>query len=209
MAGRAAIKSKSDISEIVRKTATKLGVKDSEVKKEINFYWLDIDSMLNNSCGYGAYVPNFGHFLMYISGIRKQAQEYEDQIKKYMRYLSYCQSQAAKQKEVFISQQIADVLTRVILLDYSVELYKNEVLQTYPRKYKVVNYSRYQAVLKRLEKLFRISLHEFPITVNHPVQALFVRSLRKKGVLRNPVVWNIKLRRVSGKNKNLSEDKEV
>jgi len=189
---RSTILVKSDTTEIIRRTAQKLGCKTKDVETEIRFYWMDIDQMFTWNCGYGVYIDKFGHFLLFTKGIYKAAKQIEIQVRREMRMINYFNEINAPGKKANRLQRTQELLSRLILLTYSVELYKSEVLSTYPEKYKITYEGHYKAVIGRVEKLLKIPLAEFPIQVNNPIQKVFVQKLRKQGILQNPVIDNIK-----------------
>lgn len=182
------ILTKPDTTEIIRRTAQALGVSSKEVDTEIRFYWMDIDHMFTWCCGHGIYVDSFGHFIMYTRGVYGAAKQIEKDIKKNMAVLRILNQYEAPVRKAKITKLVQDLLSRLILLTYSVELYKREVLITYPKKYKIENENRYKATIARVEKLLGIPLVEFPVTVNNPIQKVFVQKLRKLRVLQNPVI---------------------
>lgn len=182
------ILTKPDTTEIIRRTAQALGVSSKEVATEIGYYWMDIDNMFTWCCGHGVYVDGFGHFIMYTRGIYGAAKQLEKDIKKYMSQLRILNQHNAPVRKANVMKLVQDMLSRLILLTYSVELYKREVLITYPKKYKIENEARYKATVARVEKLLGLPLVEFPITINNPIQKVFVQKLRKLRVLQNPVI---------------------
>lgn len=186
------IKSKSDTSEIIRLTAQKLGMKINEVDNEIRYYWMDIDQMFTWNCGYGTYVEKFGHFLIFTGGIVSTAKEIEKQINKYLKMIRFFTTNNLQTRRDKAIQIVQDLISRLILLNYSVELYKKEILGSYPNKYKIKNETHYKAVYTRVGKRLGLPLAEFPITVNHPIQKVFVQKLRKQRLLQNPVIDLVK-----------------
>lgn len=185
---RDAILKKPNTSEIIARTALQLSVRSVDVSNEIKFFWMDIEQMFNHNCGYGADVPHFGSFIFYARGVSKSVKELEQRIKKGLRYLRDCQKHNAKEKAATVTGQINDLMTDFIFLIYSIELYEKEVLASYPRKYKIERRDRINATIQRLEQLFNVSLDKFPVTLRYPLQKIFVQALRKKGILRNPVI---------------------
>lgn len=179
---------KPDTTEIIRRTAQALGVPSKDVATEIGYYWMDIDQMFTWCCGHGVYVDGFGHFIMYTRGVYGAAKHIESEIKKYMGQIRHFSQYNAPKRKANVTKIVQDLIGRLILLTYSVELYKSEVLITYPKKYKIENENRYKATVARVEKLLGLPLAEFPITINHPIQKVFVQKLRKSRVLRNPVI---------------------
>jgi len=186
------VKSKSDTSEIIRLTAGRLGMKVSEVENEIRYYWMDIDQMFTWNCGYGTYVEKFGHFLLFTKGVYPTAKEIEKQINKYLKMIRFFTTRNLQTRRDKAIQLVQDLISRLILLNYSVELYKQEVLSSYPDKYKILNENHYKTVYTRVGKRLGLSLAEFPITVNNPIQKVFVQKLRKQRLLHNPVIDLVK-----------------
>lgn len=186
------VKSKSDTSEIIRLTAGRLGMKVGEVENEIRYYWMDIDQMFTWNCGYGTYVEKFGHFLLFTKGVYPTAKEIEKQINKYLKMIRFFTTRNLQTRRDKAIQLVQDLISRLILLNYSVELYKQEVLSSYPDKYKILNENHYKTVYTRVGKRLGLSLAEFPITVNNPIQKVFVQKLRKQRLLHNPVIDLVK-----------------
>jgi hypothetical protein len=186
------IKSKSDTSEIIKLTAARLGMKVSEVENEIRYYWMDIDMMFTWNCGYGTYVEKFGHFLIFTNGVYPTAKEIEKQINKYLKHIRFFTINNLSVRRDKAIQLVQGLISRLILLNYSVELYKRDVLGSYPDKYKILNENYYKAVYARVGKRLGLSLAEFPITVSNPIQKVFVQKLRKQRLLHNPVIDMVK-----------------
>jgi len=186
------IKVKSDTSEIIKQTAGRLGKKVTEVDDAIRFFWMDIDQMFTWNCGYGAYVNNFGHFLIFTDGVYATAKELEKLIYKNLKHIKFYTDKNIQSRRDRTIQKVQELLSRLILLDYSVEQYKREVLGTYPGKFKIKHENHYKTVLARVGKRLGLPLAEFPISVYNPIQKVFVQKLRKQGVLHNPVIDNVK-----------------
>lgn len=203
---RTAIKPRSDISEITKRVAEKLGYSQEEVKKEINFYWVDVDMMFTHCCGYALYVEKFGSFWIYTAGVYAIARDIETSIRKKLKTATTLKRLNIVGKANAVMENISNLMTRLIFLNYAIEEYKTDILTKYPKKYKVTHQSRYRSVISRLVKLFGVPLDDFPITVRYPVQEMYVRRLRRKGLLRNPVITGIKTYRGQYKR---GEDKEV
>jgi hypothetical protein len=185
---RGAIVNKSGTASINLAIASKLKVPVESIRHETKAYWMDIDQMFQTCSGYGTYVEQFGHFIIYTKGIYQHFLQLEKLIKKKMQYMDYLQREGFPEKRMLIAADVAAVLTKVILLNYSVQLYKKEVLGAYPNKYKIGHPRSIIAVVARLEKLFNIPLAAFPITIHYPIQKVFVQKLRKEGILQNPVI---------------------
>lgn len=196
--------------EITKRVADKLGLKPADVSKEINYYWVDMDMMFTHCCGYGTTVEHFCSFFIYTAGVYGQAKDLDRLIRKTLRYVVVLKKLQVRGKVIALNELIAQYMTRIILMDYSVKEYEQFVLPKYPWKYKVTNKERYAQLIKGLEQLFGVPLVKFPITINNPVQEMYVRHLRKIGILQNPVVSSLKTYRGNYKGRDkVVEDKEV
>lgn len=195
MSGRAAILNKPGTAEINRLTAEKLGVSVESIRDMTRAYWMDIEQMFLSCSGHGTYVEHFGHFILYTKGVYGRAREIERVIKKKLRYMSFLERDNVPKRKDLVAADVAKLMSQIILLSYSIRLYKDEVLSTYPKKYKVASEKGFNTVVKRLEKLFDISIYAFPLTISYPIQKIFVQKLRNAGVLQNPVVDQLKRKR--------------
>lgn len=189
---RNAIKPKTDITEITKRVAEKLGCKPTDVNKEIGYFWIDVDSVFTNNCGYNIYVEHFGTFWLYTKGVYGIARNIEKRIIQKLTLASKLKRINMEGKAKAIMEDVAELMTRLIFLDYAINEYKDDVLKRYPNKYKITNEKNYKALIDRMVKLFKVQIHEFPITINNPIQEMYLRKLRRKGLLRNPVIRNIK-----------------
>lgn len=189
---RDAIASKSDTAEIVARVALMLNTNSSDVSNEIKYMWMDVDQMFNLCCGHSVNIEKFGSFIFYTRGIITMARKIESDIKRDLRYLTIFNSKQAPEKAKTVRKALNDHLTRLILLSYSIELYDKEVLSQYPKKFRVTDEKSYKAIISRVEKLLGVPLSKYPISINYPIQKVFVQSLRKKRVLRHVVIDNLR-----------------
>lgn len=192
MSKRGAIIHKPGTDEINRRTAEKLGIPIDQVRSITRAYWIDIEQMFLTCSGYATYVEQFGHFIIYTKGIAGHAAQIERDIRKKLKFMQYLEREGVTERRKLVAGDIAKCMSQIILLSYSIQLYKTEVLSEYPKKYKVANEKAFKAVISRLEELFGVPLVEFPITVSYPIQKIFVQKLRKAGILQNPVLDLVK-----------------
>lgn len=185
------ILNKSDTTEIYKRTADKLGVSVDSIRNEILSYWIDIDQMFNYCCGYSTYVNKFGHFIMYTKDMYKFVSNCEKVIRKYLLWVRRDKEYGSTERLNSHMESIATTTTKVIFLYYSVKLYQDEVLSSYPKKYKV-DIECFERAIKRIEELFNIPITKFPVTINYPIQKIYMQILRSKGLLQNPVVYKYK-----------------
>lgn len=211
MSKRGAIKPKSDITEIVKRTAQKTGLKPADVQREINMYWVDVDLVFTHYCGYLLNIDQFCTFHLYAPSVYFSARVIDKMIRKKMKLIDSLIFLKKEMKADSIRPAVAELMTRLIFLNYTVELYQKNVYEAHRGKYKITYLDNYKAIVTGLEKLFGVSISEFPITINHPIQAMFVRYLRREGLLHNPVVSNIHMYRGNykgRKNKNQTAEGE-
>jgi nucleoid DNA-binding protein len=192
------ISQKSQTGDIIRAVAEKTGIPTAEVSQVVNSFWLDLDQMFLYHLGHRMYVERFGSFLMHTKNIAIYMERMEKAVANQMYHAGRYKSLGQDQKSKTAAGNVADLMTEIILVYYSVKLYKTDVLEIYPYKYKPPM-ERIEAVISRLEELFDISISQFPLTIHYPIQKVFVQRLRREGLLSNPVRDLLRNRRKGGK----------
>lgn len=189
------VKYKNDTSQILTEVARRMNVNVKMIQKPFQCYWQDVGTMFTHNLGYGINIEGFCHMIMYVQGADTYAKKIEKRIKMLHRMLEiYHEKTAADMPEKMpekiknIYMQLYDYLTRIVLLQCSLNQYEKDVLAIYPKKYKPRRLF-FDQLVSRLEKLYRIPISEFTVQISHPIQEVFVRKLQKKGVLPNPVVY--------------------
>lgn len=192
MKGRRAILNKSGTTQINKLISERLNMPVDDVRQVTRPFWLDIDSIFIHCSGHSVYIERFGHFIIYTKGIHARMRDMEKSIMKKLKYMDKLEKLGITTgKRELIGVEVSKLMTQIILLIYTIDLYKRDILESYPKKYKIHNEEGIKRLILRLEKLFNISIFKFPISVSNPIQKIFVRKLRNAGLLQNPVISGV------------------
>lgn len=194
MAGK--IKLKPDTGEMIKMIASKADVDIESIRYQMRYLWQDIDFAMRNCIGTGIVVDNLGSFFMYFPNVGSYVKKLEKIIykrqktlKNVLKYIE--EGNTADIKLAAYQDEISLNIGKIVLLNCAFNEYESEILSIYPKKYKPVR-KDLNAVTARLEQYFNISFTKIPITIDHPIQKVYVQNLQKKGFLSNPVFYKDK-----------------
>jgi hypothetical protein len=187
------VKVKLDTSELKLLIAKKLEVCPADFKDEFDFFWRDLDISFSYFIGYSTEMLGFCRFKIKMESYHTKVVELEKMIYKKQKILIKYNELLERGIPMHVKinwcrDYIAHTLSKIIFINCSIKDYENEVLSVYPNK-KKPNYKVINRCIARLEQFYNVPFSKLPVAIEYPIQKAFVRSMQRKGLLPNPILY--------------------